>query len=64
VDGAIAEYREAVRLEPSSAKFHYCLGRALTQRADRNGAIKEFRTAVTLDPQYDVSRRDGQTVTK
>jgi tetratricopeptide (TPR) repeat protein len=52
VDGAIAEFREAVRLDPKLAGTHYNLGNALLARKDVGGAIAEFREAVRLDPTF------------
>ena len=52
LDGAIAEYRTALRLDPNNVKAHYNLGNALWTKGDENGAIAEYRTALRLDPAH------------
>jgi hypothetical protein len=41
-DGAIAEYREVVRLDPDNSHTHYHLGLALEANGDWDGAIAEY----------------------
>ena len=48
--GAIAAYREAVRLDPTAAQTHYNLGLALQEWGDLAGAIGAFEVARRLDP--------------
>jgi len=50
-DGAIAEYREALRLNPDYALAHYNLGSALCDKGDLREALQEYRTAYELNPQ-------------
>jgi Flp pilus assembly protein TadD len=50
LDGAIAEYRAAIRLQPDNAMAHCDLGRVLWTKGDRDGAFQEFRTAHRLAP--------------
>ncbi len=50
LEGAIAEYRAAVRLQPNNAAAHYDLGRVLWTKGDRESAFEEFRTAHSLAP--------------
>src|SRR5579859_5038205 len=50
-DGAIAEYREAIRLRPDYAEAHYNLGIALSGKGDLDGAIGEYRQAIRLKPE-------------
>lgn len=45
---AIAEYREAIRLQPDFALAHYDLANALRLSGDVAGAIPEFRRAAEL----------------
>src|SRR5579859_3133641 len=47
-DSGIAEYLEAIRLNPDYALAHYNLGLALRKKGDRDGAIAEYRTAIQL----------------
>jgi tetratricopeptide (TPR) repeat protein len=49
LDGAIAEYREAIRLYPQWAIAHYNLGLFLQRKGDLDGAEREIREAVRLD---------------
>ena len=48
--GAVAEYREAIRLKPDLPKAHANLGFALEASGDRPGAIAEYREAIRLKP--------------
>ena len=52
VDGAIAEYREALRLKPDFAEAHYNLGIALNHKGDWDGAMAEYREALHLKRDY------------
>ena len=42
MDGAVAEYREALRLNPNNAAAHNNLGAALGEKGDWDGAIAEI----------------------
>jgi Flp pilus assembly protein TadD len=48
LDGAIAEYRAALRLPPDNAEAHYDLGRVLWTKGDPEAA--QFHTAYRLAP--------------
>lgn len=50
-DGAIAEYRDAVRLNPKNGDPHYNLGVVLEKKRDLEGALNEYRAAYSLNPQ-------------
>ena len=50
-DAAIAEDRQALRLEPDLAVAHLDLGIALLHQGDTKGAIAEYREVVRLDPE-------------
>ena len=50
LEGAIAEYRAALRLQPDSAMAHYDLGRVLWTKGDREAAFEEIHTAHRLAP--------------
>ena len=52
LDGAVAERRIAVRLEPDDAEAHRDLGLTLHIKDDVDGAIAEYRTAIRLEPDY------------
>jgi serine/threonine-protein kinase len=49
-EGAIAAYREAVRLDPSLTVAHLCLGAALYEKGDVEGAIASLQEAIHLNP--------------
>jgi Flp pilus assembly protein TadD len=58
-DGAILEYRQAIRLSPDNADLpillralHVLLGAALADKGDHDGAIAEHREAIRLEPGY------------
>ena len=50
MDGAIAEFREAIRLKPDSAHIHYDLSAALEEKGEDQSVLEEFRKAQELDP--------------
>jgi Flp pilus assembly protein TadD len=52
LEGAIAEYRAALRLHPNDVLAHFNLGTCLQAKEDIDGAIVEYRTALRLDPTY------------
>ena len=49
-DGAIAEYRKAIALEPHQPGAHNYLGYALMRKGAYDGAIAEYRKAIALEP--------------
>jgi tetratricopeptide (TPR) repeat protein len=49
-DDAVAEYRTAERLLPSSAHMHSNLGIALAARGEHDEAIAEYEEAIRLEP--------------
>ena len=49
-DGAIREYRRAIKLNPRDSKEHFELGRALKEKGDLDGAILEYKEAIRLEP--------------
>jgi Flp pilus assembly protein TadD len=51
-DGAIAEFREALRLNPNDYSTHYHLAVALANKHDLTGEISELREALRLNPNY------------
>jgi protein O-mannosyl-transferase len=57
LDEAIAQCREALRLDPNIAETHNNLGQALALQGRRDEAIVEYREALRLDPHHDEARR-------
>jgi spermidine synthase len=58
IDEAIAEFREALRLDPASAQTHWHLGAALAYRGARDEAVEHLRESVRLDPGNANARHD------
>jgi len=58
MDEAIAEFREALRLDPGSAQTHWHLGAALAYRGARDEAVEHLRESVRLDPDNVNARHD------
>jgi Flp pilus assembly protein TadD len=58
LQGAIREYREALRLNPDNALAHSCLGNALEYKGDRRGALEEYRQAYMLNPKNTSYKQD------
>jgi tetratricopeptide (TPR) repeat protein len=52
LDGAIAEYRQAIALNPKYVTAHNNLGLALKAKGDLDGAIAEYRQAIALDRKF------------
>jgi spermidine synthase/Flp pilus assembly protein TadD len=49
IEGAVSEFRAALRLEPGAAKAHWHLGRALVSTGSRDEGIEHLRTSIQLD---------------
>ena len=58
MDDAIAEFRQALRLDPESAVTYWHLGAALASRGARQEAIESLRRSVRLDPNNPQARDD------
>jgi tetratricopeptide (TPR) repeat protein len=52
IDGAIAAYRRAVKLNPSHALAHYNLGILLDARNRLDDAISAYRQAISVKPDF------------
>jgi Flp pilus assembly protein TadD len=50
LEGAISQFRNAIRVMPGYALAHYELGAALNQKGLKNEAGGEYRKAAELDP--------------
>ena len=62
MDQAIAEFREALRLEPRSSQTHWHLGAALASVGTRDEAIAHLRRSLELDPNNEEVRHDLESV--
>jgi tetratricopeptide (TPR) repeat protein len=56
VDGAIADYSEAIRLDPYNADLYSDRGSALTAKGTVEAALADFDRAIALQPKF-MSRR-------
>ena len=54
-DGAVAEFRQAIRLRPNHAVTHYNLATDLHVNGDLDGTITENRQAIRLKPDLAVA---------
>ena len=50
LDGAVSQFRNAIRMVPAYAPGHYQLGIALSRKGDKREAEQEFKKANDLDP--------------
>ncbi len=55
LDDAIAEFQEAIRLNPDFAEAYFNYGNVLVRKDDLDGAIRLFETAIGLYPDYTVA---------
>ena len=51
-DRAIADYTEAIRLDPKYAKAHFKRGNVYAEKAVYDTAIANYTEAIKLDPKY------------
>ena len=50
LDKAIAEYTEAIRIDPNKADFHYFRGDSYRDNNDLDKAIADYTEAIRIDP--------------
>jgi Flp pilus assembly protein TadD len=62
LDSAIAEFREALALDPDSADTHWHLGAALAEAGALKEAEEHLRTSVQRDPNNVEAKHDLETV--
>ncbi|HDN79272.1 MAG TPA: tetratricopeptide repeat protein [Chloroflexi bacterium] len=58
LDEAVAEFKEAIRLEPDNAKAHYNLGLVYDKQGQFDQAIAEYKEAIRLDPNHVPARNN------
>ena len=63
MDTAIAEFRQALALDPGAAATHWHLGAALAERGALDEAMEHLRTSVQRDPTNLEAKHDLETVT-
>jgi len=63
MDAAIAEFRQALALDPGAAATHWHLGAALAERGALDEAMEHLRTSVQRDPTNLEAKHDLETVT-
>ena len=51
-NGAIADYNDAIRLDPKLAMAYYNRGNTYAAKGDKDRAIADFSEAIRLDPKY------------
>src|SRR5713226_6413097 len=51
-DRAIAEYGEAIKLDPKYARAYYNRGLVYAAKGNYDGAVEEYSEAIKLDPKY------------
>jgi|GEM_PF-2656071 len=57
MEGALAAYREAVRIAPDNPDTHFTLGYALRRAGQRGEAIAAFEAGLALDPGRSAARQ-------
>jgi tetratricopeptide (TPR) repeat protein len=55
LDAAISEFKEAIRIDPDNAGFHFNLGLIYQAQGNPDPAIAEFKEAGRLDPDFKVT---------
>ena len=60
-DGEIAEYREALRLNPNDDMEHNNLGVSLRDKGDLDGAIADYLEALRLNPNNDLAHSNHES---
>ena len=62
LDAAIAQFRQALTLDPDEAQTHWHLGAALAERGALAEAEEHLRTSVQRDPNNEAARHDLDAV--
>lgn len=57
-DQAIADYNEAIRLDPDDALTYIGRGDVYYSKGDYDRAVADYDTAVQIDPAYDEARQN------
>ena len=51
-DKAIADYTQAIRLDPKDAEAHFGRGCSYSKKGDHDKAIADFTDAIRLNPKH------------
>jgi tetratricopeptide (TPR) repeat protein len=55
-DQAIADYNQAIRLDPKDPRPYYNRGGAYLNQGDRKRAVEDYRKALKLYPQFEPAK--------
>jgi cytochrome c-type biogenesis protein CcmH/NrfG len=55
LDGAIAAYRDAIRINPENADYHCNLGGAILGNGDIAAATSSYETFLRLNPNHPIA---------
>src|SRR5271166_5173101 len=58
LDGAMADYNQAIKLNPKHAAPYNNRGNVKLRKGDLNGAIADYNQAIELNPQYGLAYRN------
>lgn len=58
LDGALADYNEAIRFNPKYAATYNNRGNVKLKKGDLNGALADFNQAIQLNPAYGLAYRN------
>ncbi len=63
-DGEIANYTEAIRLNPQDANFYYFRGAAYEEKDNYASALADYEAALRTYPNYDEARKSWDNILK
>ncbi len=63
-DEALAEFQQALRLDPNSARTHFMLGMTLLKLDRRAAAATHFAEALKRQPDYPEARQQMRDLTR
>jgi len=58
VDDAIAQFQEAMHIQPAFMQAHFCLGNVLMQQVKVDEAITQYQKAVQIEPDFALARNN------
>ena len=63
-DTAVADFTEAIRLDPKDALSYFCRGKCYENKGEYDKAIADFTEAIRLDPKFVAAYEHGATPTR